>query len=102
MNNQLSEAEKFKRVLTDFVNEVIENHPTVRAAIKSRKATVAECPNISEKTIKVHFPFDETAITLPYNSKMPIEDLAVGKTVSVWYSQSIKNGIVMQNGSWTV
>ena len=102
MSDKLKEAEAFKYMLTDFVSEVIENHPVVRAAIKARKMIVAEPPNTTEKTVKVHFPFDEKAITLPYNSRMPVSALAVGKTVSVWYSQDINNGIIMQNGSWSI
>lgn len=102
MSDKLTQAEAFKIMLTDFVNDVIDNHPVVKAAIKARKAIVAEPPNTTEKTVKVHFPFDETDITLPYNSRMPISALAVGKTVSVWYSQDINNGIIMQNGSWSI
>ncbi|MCM1297257.1 MAG: hypothetical protein NC311_17085 [Muribaculaceae bacterium] len=101
MSNKLKEAENFKFLLTEFVNNVIENNATIRAAIKAKKAVVVEAANTAEKTVKVQFPFDNTTLTLPYNPKIPLECLAVGKAVSVWYSQSLNNGIVMQNGSWT-
>jgi len=104
-----SEAAQLKETLKGIVNEMIENHPLVKSAIKVKKATVANVSsvpnpvNTTSKTVVVQFPFDTTLVTLPYNPKMEsylTTGTVKGKTVSVWFYQSIQNGIVMQDGSW--
>lgn len=99
-----NEASQLKTQLTRLINEAIENHPTIKATIKAKKATV-ESVNTSAKTVTVRLPFDTSLITLPYNPQMEsylTGGTVQGKAVSVWYSQSINNGIVMQNGDWSI
>ena len=104
-----SQASQLKAQLTSIINETIENHPLVKSAIKAKKATVANIDgnpvNTTNKTVVVQFPFDSTLVTLPYNPQMEsylTTGTVKGKVVSVWYNQSINNGIVMQNGSWSL
>ena len=98
----LSEASSAKKVISDIVNKLIKENEIVRSAIKAKKAIVSNAEKISQGLVGVKFPMDDTEITLPFNSRMGEEDLAVGKVVSVWYTQTIQNGIVMQNGTWTL
>ncbi len=69
---------------------------------KAIRATV-ESVDTSTKTAVIRLSFDASTITLPYNPQ--IEDYLTsgtvqGKTVFIWYSQSVSNGIVMQSGDW--
>lgn len=98
------EAAQLKETLKSTVNEIIKNHPLVKSAIKAKKATV-DSVNTTAKTVTVRFPFDTTLVTLPYNPRMEnylTTGTVKGKTVSVWFYQSIQNGIVMQDGNWSI
>lgn len=102
--SRYSEASQLKAMLTDIINQAIENHPLIKSAIKVKKATIASV-NTSTKMVTVRFPFDTTLVTLPYNPRMEsylTTGTVNGKPVSVWYYQSIQNGIVMQDGSWSI
>lgn len=102
------EASQLKAQLTRLINEAIENHPTIKSTIKAKKASVANIANpvnTTTKTVVVRLPFDASTITLPYNPQMEsylTSGTVQGKVVSVWYNQSINNGIVMQNGDWSI
>ena len=102
------EASQLKAQLTRLINEAIENHPTIKSTIKAKKATVANIDNpvnTTAKTVVVRLPFDTSLITLPYNPQMEsylTSGTVQDKVVSVWYNQSINNGIVMQNGDWSI
>lgn len=99
-----NDAQKLLQQLKPIINQCIENHPSVKSAIKAKKATV-ESVGTSNKTVTVRFPFDTSTVTLPYNPQMEsylTTGVVKGKTVSVWYYQSISNGIVMQDGAWTI
>ena len=99
-----SEASRLKQLLGGIVNEMIENHPLVKSAIKAKKATV-DSVNTASKTVTVRFPFDTTLVELPYNPQMEsylTTGTVKGKTVSVWFYQSLSNGIVMQDGAWSI
>lgn len=90
--------------LKPIINQCIENHPEVKSAIKAKKATI-ESVNSENKTVVVRFPFDTTLVELPYNPQMEgylTTGTVKGKTVSVWFYQSLSNGIVMQDGTWGV
>lgn len=103
-----NDAQQLLQQLKPIINQCIENHPLVKSAIKAKKATVADIDNpvnTTDKTVIVRFPFDSTLVTLPYNPQMEsylTTGTVKGKTVSVWYYQSISNGIVMQDGTWTI
>lgn len=103
-----SEASQLKAQLTRLINDAIENNPTIKSAIKAKKATVADIDNpvnTTTKTVVVRLPFDTSLIILPYNPQMEsylTSGTVQGKVVSVWYNQSINNGIVMQNGDWSI
>lgn len=99
-----NESRSFLEKLRAIIRQEIEKHPSVKSSIKAQKAIV-DSVNTTAKTVTVRFPLDQTPITLPYNPQME-NYLTVGsvkgKTVSVWYYQSISNGIVMQNGNWSI
>ena len=95
-----TQASELKELLKQIVNKMIEDHPLVKSAIKAKKAIV-QSVDATTQTVKVKFPFDSTEITLPYNPRLTTADLTAGKYVSVWFYQSIQNGIVMQNADWT-
>lgn len=99
-----NDAQQLLQQLKPIINQFIENHPSVKSSIKAKKATL-DSVNTTTKTVTVRFPFDTTLITLPYNPQMETyltTGTVKGKTVSVWYYQSISNGIVMQDGAWTI
>lgn len=98
-----NDAQQLLQQLKPIINQCIENHPSVKSAIKAKKAKVISV-DATNKTVKVQFPLDVTPVSLPYNPKMEnylTSGTIKGKTVSVWYYQSIQNGIVMQNGEWS-
>lgn len=105
-----SEASQLKQLLGGIVNEMIENHPLVKSAIKVKKAVVWANPDTQNKTVKVKFLpdiFNQNIepTELPYNPKMQsyLQTATLQQaTVSVWYYQSLSNGIVMQDGEWTI
>ena len=105
-----SEASQLKQMLKGIVDEMIENHPLVKSAIKVKKAVVWADPDTQNKTVKVKFlpdifNKDLEPTELPYNPKMQsyLASATLYKTtVSVWYYQSLSNGIVMQDGEWTI
>lgn len=102
-----NEAQQLLQQLKPIINQCIENHPSVKSAIKAQKAVVMQSPNTAQHTVKIKFPvelFDKEteALIFPYNPKIPIADLAVNKVVYVFYYQSLSNGVVMQNEKWTV
>lgn len=104
------EASQLKAMLMKIANEAVENNPSVKNAIKAQKAVVWEAANTTAKTVKIKFLADIfnneiEPLVFPYNSKM--ETFLASATpkqtiVSVWYNQSINNGIVMQNGDWSI
>ena len=99
-----NEAQQLLQQLKPIINQCIENHPSVKSAIKAKKATV-DSVNTTAKTVTVRFPFDTTLVELPYNPQMEsylTTGTVKGKTVSVWFYQSISNGIVMQDGAWSI
>ncbi len=104
-----SQASQLKAQLTSIINEAIENHPIVKSAIKAKKAVVWETPNTTNKTVKVKFlpdifNNDVEPSSFPYNSQMEsylVSATPRKTTVSVWYNQSVNNGIVMQDGNWS-
>lgn len=99
-----NEAQQLLQQLKPIINQCIENHPSVKSAIKAKKATV-DSVNTTAKTVIVRFPFDSTLVTLPYNPQMEsylTTGTVKGKAVSVWFYQSLSNGIVMQDGSWSI
>ena len=101
------EVETLVRSLRSIINSCIENHPLVKSAIKAQKAVVWAAPDTTAHTVAVKFPFDLfnkdiDASIFPYNPKIPASDLAVGKTVFVFYYQSLSNGVVMQNADWSI
>ena len=105
-----SEASQFKQMLKGIVDEMIENHPIVKSAIKAKKAVLWAAPDTTNKTVKIKFLADLfnkeiNPLELPYNPKMEsyLSSATVQQTtVSVWYNQSINNGIVMENGDWSI
>lgn len=103
-----NDAQALLQQLKPIINQCIENHPLVKSAIKAKKATVADIDNpvnTTAKTVTVRFPFDTTLVTLPYNPQMEsylTTGTVKGKTVSVWFYQSLSNGIVMQDGAWSI
>lgn len=102
-----SDAEATMRQLRKIINKCIAEHPLVKSAIKAQKAVVWAAPNTSEHTVAIKFLpdiFDKEGapLTFPYNPKIPVSDLAKGKTVYVWYYQSLSNGVVMQNATWSI
>lgn len=102
-----AEAEALIRRLMPIINKCIENHPLVKSAIKAQKATVWAAPDTENHTVAVKFPPDlidtsSAPSTFPYNPKIPVSELAVGKAVSVWYYQSLSNGVVMENAEWSL
>lgn len=99
-----NDAQALLQQLKPIINRCIENHPLVKSAIKAKKATV-ESVDTAKKTVTVRFPFDTSLTTLPYNPQMEsylTTGTVKGKTVSVWFYQSLSNGIVMQDGTWSI
>ena len=107
-----NDAQALLQQLKPIINQCIENHPLVKSAIKAKKATV-DSVNTTAKTVTVRFPFDTTLVTLsynplttlPYNPRMEsylTTGTVKGKAVSVWFYQSLSNGIVMQDGAWSI
>lgn len=102
-----SDAEALIRKLKPLINQCIENHPLVKSAIKVQKAVVQAAPDTANRTVAIKFLPDLfnkeiSASIFPYNPNIPESDLAVGKTVFVWYYQSLSNGVVMQNANWSI
>lgn len=106
-------AQQLLQQLKPIINQCIENHPSVKSAIKAKKAVVANVENpvdTTAKTVKVKFLPDifnqeVEPFTFPYNPQMEsylTTGMVKGKAVSVWYYQSISNGIVMQDGAWSI
>ena len=100
------EAESLIRQLKPIINQEIENHPLIKSAIKVQKAVVWEAPDTEHHTVAVKFLPDLfndeiSASTFPYNSSLPVSDLTKGKVVFVFYYQSLSNGIVMLNATWS-
>lgn len=101
------DADTLIRQLKPIIDRCIENHPLVKSAIKAQKAIVWAAPDTENHTVAVKFPPDlidasSTPSTFPYNPKIPVSELAVGKAVSVWYYQSLSNGVVMENAAWSL
>lgn len=102
-----NDAEQLIRQLKPIIDRCISNHPFVKSAIKAQKAVVQAAPDTTNHTVAIKFfpdLFDKTArvMTFPYNPKIPTSDLAVGKVVFVFYYQSLSNGVVMQNETWSI
>lgn len=102
-----SEADTLMRQLKPIIDRAIENHPIVKAAIKVQKAVVKAVPDTVQHTVGIKFLSDlfdneSSTKTFPYNPNIPVSDLAVGKTVFVFYYQSLSNGVVMQNANWSI
>lgn len=101
---RFNDTQQILQQLKPIINQCIDNHPSVKSAIKAKKAVV-ENVNVNKKTVTVRFPFDTTLTTLPYNPQMEnylTTGTVKGKVISVWYYQSITNGIVMQDGAWGI
>lgn len=102
-----NEAEQLMRRLMPIINTCIEKHPLVKAAIKAKKAVVQAAPDTENHTVAIKFLSDlfsteVEASTFPYNPNIPASDLTVGKIVFVFYYQSLSNGVVMQNATWSI
>mgnify|MGYP005765297957 CR=1 FL=1 len=102
MSSLYSDAAQMKRLLCELIRNEIDNHPSVKAAIKAKKAIITTTANTTQPNkVGVKLMGDETEIFLPYSSKFTASQLTVGTVVSVWYNYTIKNGIVYENGSWS-
>lgn len=102
-----SDAETLMRLLTPIINKCIENHPLVKSAVKAQKAIIWGAPDTLNHTVQIKFPaelFDSNSepSVFPYNPNIPESALAKGKTVFVFYYQSLSNGVVMQNADWSL
>ncbi len=90
--------------LKPIIDNQISAHPSVKSAIKAKNGTIISVDTIN-KTAVVAFPFDSKLITLPYNPKVEnylTTGESKGKQVSVWYYQTIQNGVIMQNKDWNL
>ncbi len=99
-----TEASKFKEILKLIVDEEINNHPLVKSSIKVQKATIISV-DLEKQSATIQFPFDSTLVTLPFNPIMTnflSGNDVKGKIVSVWYYQSLQNGIIMQDAYWSI
>lgn len=105
-----NDAQQLLQQLKPIINQCIENHPSVKSAIKAKKAVVWEQANTTNKTVKVKFLpdiFNEEVepLTFSYNPQMETyltNAMPKQTTVSVWFYQSLSNGIVMQDGAWSI
>ncbi len=96
------EAQQVKQLLTELVNNCIDNNETIKSCIKARRAVVTTAANTSvANKVGVTIIGDNTEIFLPYNSTFTATQLVPNTLVSVWYSYSLNNGIVMKNARWT-
>lgn len=101
------DIETLMRLLKPIINQCIEDHPLVKSSIKVQKAVVQAAPNTTQHTVEIKFlsdlfDRDISPSTFPYNPKIPTSDLAKGKVVYVFYYQSLSNGVVMQNATWSI
>ncbi len=101
-----SEAHQLMRQLKPIIDKLIEQQPNVRSAIKAKKAVVQAAPDTQRHTVAIKFlpdlfNRDIQPMTFPYNPCLSASDLEVGKAVFVFYFQSLSNGVVMQNDTWT-
>lgn len=101
-----TEAQQLMRQLKPIIDRLIEQQPSVKSAIKVQKAVVQGIPDTEKHTVAIKFIPDlfNTEINpmiFPYNPCLTVSDLEVGKSVFVFYYQSLSNGVVMQNATWT-
>lgn len=101
-----NEASLLAQQLRPIIDREIESHPLVRSAIKVKKAIVQGAPDSERHTVPIKFLSDlfntnTAALTYPYNPSLSADDLKKGKAVFVFYFQSLSNGVIMQNATWT-
>ena len=95
-----TEASKFKEMLKLIVDEEINNHPLVKSSIKVQKATIISV-DLEKQSATIQFPFDSTLVNPIMTNFLSGNDVK-GKIVSVWYYQSLQNGIIMQDAYWSI
>lgn len=73
-----------------------------RNCVRAQRATVVTAPNSTTGKIEVQIPFDSTVLSLPYSSA--VSGVTVGSQVWIIipHDNTLTNGVVVQNGSWTL
>ena len=73
-----------------------------KACVRAKRATVVTAPNAQTGQIVVQFPFDSSTISLPYSSAVSGVEAGAQVWVLIPHDESLSNGVVVQNGSWTL
>ena len=73
-----------------------------RNCVRAQRAVVVTAPNNVTGKIGVRLPFDSTTLSLPFSSA--VSSVTVGTQVWILmpYDNSLTNGVVVQNGTWTL
>lgn len=70
--------------------------------VRTQRATVVTAPNPSTGKIVVQIPFDTATLSLPYSSAVANVTAGSEVWILVPYGQTMSNGVVVQNGTWSL
>ena len=72
------------------------------SCVRTQRATVVTAPNPETGKIVVQIPFDDAQISLPYSSAVANVTAGSEVWILVPHDQTLSNGVVVQNGSWSL
>lgn len=98
--NRTDEALTFWDAIQPKVEALIAEK--MKSCIRAKRATVVTAPNAETGKITVQFPFDKSTVSLPYSSAAAHVEAGSQVWVIIPHDESLGNGVVVQNGSWTL
>lgn len=70
--------------------------------VRAARATVAASADTNTGKMGVQFPFDDKIIYLPYSSAVSAATVGSQVWVIIPHDNTLTNGVVVQNGTWTL
>lgn len=99
-NNGTADVLKLWEALKPQIESLIDER--TKNCVRVKRGTVATAPNATAGTVGIQFPFDSNVYNLPYSSAVANVTAGTQVWVLIPYDNTLTNGVVVNNGGWTL